>query len=129
MPRKQAGYRYPHVTTDAREHDHRMCKVIEVIADRVLAGTEEWGVPHAMPPVPDEATAKKTRSRFFTAKFCKILERRYGELMSVRCEYELTGAGYVVTVQVWPRSVARAEITRRVSAGEKLAYNPYREKL
>src|SRR5215469_10020983 len=101
MGRKTAGYRYPHATTDAREHDHRMCRVVEVIADRVLAGTEQWGIIHPMPPVGDETTAKRTRARFFNAKFCRQLERKYGELMSVRCEYELTEAGYVVSVQVW----------------------------
>lgn len=127
MARKTAGRRYPHATTDAREHDHRMCKVVEAIADRVTAGQEEWGIVHPMPPVGDEATAKSIRARLFRAKFCTALKKKYGELMSVRCEYELTELGYVISVQVWPRSVARAEITRRVNAGEKLHYNPFRE--
>jgi hypothetical protein len=124
MPRTTAGRGYPHATTQAREHDHRVCAIVEKIADRVTAGAEQWGVIHPMPPVPDEATARKMRSRFFTAKFCKILGRKYGELMSVRCEYQQAANGWVLTVQVWPRSVARAEITRRVRDGEELHYNP-----
>jgi hypothetical protein len=128
MPRKTAGYRYPHATTAARSHDHGMCRVIEAIADRVLAGREDWGTPHPMPPVSDEATARRLRARLFGTKRCRQIEQRYGEPMSVRCEYELTGNGYVLTVQVWPRSAGRAEIARRMKRGEPLAYNPYREK-
>lgn len=129
MARKTAGYRYPHATTDAREHDHRMCLVVQAIADRATAGTEPWGTRHPMPLVPTQEIAKKTRARMHNAKFCRQLEQRYGELMSVKCDYEPSGDRWQIWVQVWPRSVARAEITRRVRAGEGLAYNPYKEKL
>lgn len=125
MPRRTAGRRYPHATTDAREHDHRMCLVVQAIADRATAGDEPWGTRHDMPVLPDEATAKKVRSRMHTTKFCRGLERRFGELMSVKCEIEPAAKGWLVWVKVWPRSLARAEITRRVSAGEQLHYNPY----
>ena len=51
MPRSQAGYKYPHVTTDARKHECRLCEVVGKIAERAAAGDEEWGTAHHMPPV------------------------------------------------------------------------------
>lgn len=137
MPRTTAGHRYPHVSTTARPHDHAMCKVIEAIAERAASGTEEWGTIHDMPPVGDEVKAHALRNKLFNARNCGQLADKYGPLsVSVRYRHPdgqlrnqrvPAGRGYVLVVAVYPRDMARAEITRRVGDGKKLAYNPRRE--
>lgn len=124
MPRTTAGRKYPYVTTDARQHNHRMCPVVQVIADRVTAGAEEWGVLHPMPPVPSETIAREIRAAFYAAKYCRQLAARYGDKISVKSEFDQQPDGtYTVWVKVWTRTIARQEIARRVAAGEPLAYN------
>jgi hypothetical protein len=124
VPRRQPGAKYPHVTTDAKPHNHSMCPVINAIVGRVLEGQEEWGTLHRMPPVTDEATAKQVRTGFYAARYCRELTKALGEPVSVQATYEPGDDGtFVNTVRVWPRSVAKREIARRVSSGEPLAYN------
>lgn len=123
MPRRTAGKKYPFVTTDARPHNHRFCPVVNAIVGRVLEGQEEWGVRHDMPAVTDEQTAKEIRTGFYAARYCRELRAALGEPVSIQSNIEQTKAGWVTWVKVWPRSVAKKEIARRVSAGEPLAYN------
>lgn len=137
MPRTRAGYKFPHVTTEARTHDHAMCKVVEVIAARAAAGQEPWGTVHAMPPVADAAQAHSVRMRLFNGRRCSILAKRFGTI-SVSVRYRqpdgtwenkqapVNGA-YVLGVAVYLRDAARAEIVGRVNRGEALVYNAFRE--
>jgi hypothetical protein len=137
MARTRAGYKYPHATTDARPHDHRMCRVIEVIAGRATAGAEAWGTIHHMPPIGDEQAASRARARLFNARNCPRLAIKYGQL-SVSVHYTADDGttsnervagehGYVLAVRVYPRAMARSEIVRRVRAGQPLAYNARKE--
>lgn len=126
MPRTQAGKRYPHITTAAKPHDHSMCGVVEVIAERVAGRLEPWGTLHYMPPLPSETAAKKVKGSFYSARYCRKLTGKLGEPVSIQSDWEQQPTGYVVWVRVWPRSVAKAEITRRVQAGEELHYNVLR---
>src|SRR5579863_4336364 len=127
MARTRAGKRYPHVTTAAKPHNHRMCPVAELIADRAAAGAEPWGTRHDMPAVPTETAAKEIKQAFYSARYCKQLMSKLGEPLSVQCDFDQIGdKSYRVWVRFWPRSVAKAEIARRVSAGEPLAYNVLR---
>lgn len=127
MARTRAGKRYPHVTTAAREHNHRMCPVVEMIADRVAAGAEPWGTRHDMPAVPADKIAREVKQAFYSARYCKQLMAKTGEPLSVQSDFDRIGkTSFVVWVRVWPRSVAKAEIARRVNAGEPLAYNVLR---
>lgn len=136
MPRTRAGARFPHATTQAREHDHALCKVVEAIAARAAAGQEPWGTVHPMPPVADAAQVHQVRNRLFGGRVCRQLSTRFGEL-SVSVRYQqpdgswenkrtpVNGA-YVLGVAVYLRDAARSEITGRVRRGEPLAYNPLR---
>jgi hypothetical protein len=137
MPRTRAGYKFPHVTTQAKEHDHALCKVVEAVAARAAAGHEEWGTVHLMPPVDDGGRAKAVRNKIFGARNCAVLAGRFGELsVSVRylhpdgslsnTQAPVSGA-YRLAVAVYLRDAARAEIIGRVRRGEPLAFNPYRE--
>lgn len=127
MARKQAGRRYPYVTTDARPHNHRMCPVARVIGDRAAAGAEPWGTRHDMPPVPSETIAREVKQAFYSARYCRELTKHFGEPLSVQSDFErVADNDYRVWVRIWPRSVARAEIARRVKSGEPLAYNVLR---
>lgn len=137
MPRTTAGHRYPFASSTARQHDHAMCRVIEAAVKRATAGDEDWGTTHPLPPVGSEAQAHIARNKLFNARNCGILADRYGPLsVSVRYLHpdgELrngrlpTDRGFVLVIAVWPRDMARAAITKRVKAGERLAYNPRRE--
>lgn len=138
MARKTAGYRYPHATTAARQHDHSMCAVAETIAARAEAGAEEWGTPHRLPPVGDPAEAHRIRNRLFAAKQCKRVQKAHG-MLSIAVHYltdgeELTntrtatGRGHILVIRVWPIAHGRARITERVEAGEQLDYNPWKER-
>lgn len=136
MPRTTAGHKYPHVTTDAKEHDHAMCKVVEVIAARAAAGQEPWGTVHPMPPVTDATQAHQVRNKLFGGRRCSALATRFGTI-SVSVRYRqpdgtwqnkrtpVNGA-YVLGVAVYLRDAARAEIVGRVNRGEPLAFNHYR---
>ena len=123
MPRRTAGAKYPHVTTDAKPHNHGLCPVVQAIMKRVAAGEEEWGALHKMPAVTTEADAKKVRTGFYAARYCREITRALGEPVSIQSNYDEDNGAYVNWVRVWPRSVAKLEIARRVTAGEKLAYN------
>ena len=138
MPRKQAGRKYPHVTTAARKHEHVMCPVIGAIAERARAGDEPWGTMHDMPVLAvDEERAEKIRDQLFGGRYCRKLATQHGAL-SVSVTYRTpTGelqtsppvrleGGYQLVVRVWTRSASKAEIARRADAGEPLAYNVMR---
>lgn len=136
MPRTRAGYKFPHVTTQAREHDHALCKVVEVIAARAAAGQEDWGTVHAMPGVADAGQVHSVRMRLFNARRCKILAGRFGQI-SVSVRYQQpdgtwenkrtpVNGVHVLGVAVYLRDAARAEIIGRVRRGDQLDYNPRR---
>lgn len=127
MARPGAGKRYPHITTAAKPHNHRMCPVVRVIGDRAAAGLEAWGTRHDMPVVPSETTAKEVKGAFYAARYCRQLAKHFGEPVSIQSDIErISDTEYRVWVRVWPRSVAKAEIVRRVNAKQPLAYNPAR---
>jgi hypothetical protein len=137
MPRKTAGYKYPHVSSTAREHDHRMCAVIDAIARRAASGAEPWGTPHHMPPLGDESQAHRVRNRLFGGRSCPRLARVHGTL-SVSVMYATdageytnartaTGKGFVLVVRVFTRDAGQQAITERVASGQQLAYNPRKE--
>ncbi len=125
MPRKTAGKRYPHATTDAREHNHQFCPVVSAIASSVSDGAEPWGTRHEW-HVTTEDAAKKAKAGFYAARYCKAITRQLGEPVSIQSNYQPDGETWTVWVRAWPRSVARAEIARRVKDGERLAYNVMR---
>jgi hypothetical protein len=136
VPRKTAGRKYPHVTTDAKPHNHQFCPVVSKIVELAAAGDEEWGTIHEW-HVTAETDAKNARTGFYAARYCRSITARLGEPVSVQANYEpddpmwKAGKGksaalpttWRVWVRVWPRSVAKKEIARRVKAGEQLAYN------
>lgn len=127
MGRQRAGKRYPHITTAAKPHNHRMCPVVRVIGDRAAAELEPWGHRHDMPPVPSESAANEIKQAFYAARYCRQLAKHFGEPVSIQSNVERLGdTAYVVWVRVWPRSVAKAEIVRRVKDKEALPYNPAR---
>lgn len=127
MARQRAGKRYPHITTAAKPHNHRMCGVVRVIGDRAAAGAEPWGTRHDMAPVKSETAAKEVKGAFYAARYCRQLAKHFGEPVSIQSDIERLGdTEYRVWVKVWPRSVAKAEIIRRVKAKEPLAYNAAR---
>jgi len=124
VARQRAGKRYPHITTAAKPHNHRMCGVVRVIGDRAAAELEPWGHRHDMPPVPTETIANEAKQAFYSARYCRALAAHFGEPVSIQSNVErVSTTQYVVWVRVWPRSVAQAEIVRRVKAKEPLAYN------
>lgn len=125
MPRQTAGKRYPHATTDARPHNHQFCPVVSAIADSVKNGAEPWGTSHSW-HVTTEDAAKTAKSGFYAARYCRQLAAQVGEPVSVQSEITTDGETFMVWVRIWPRSVARAEIARRVKDGERLAYNVMR---
>lgn len=128
MPRTTPGYRYPHATTAAKPHNHQFCPVVSAIAQRVAAGGEEWGTVHRMPAVADEQTAKDAKTGFYAARYCKAVRELIGEPASIQAGYDADGETFTPWVRVWPRSVAKAEIARRVRDGEGLHYNVMRSK-
>ena len=128
MANKRAGAKYPHATTDRRPHNHQMCPVVTKIAEAAEAGTEQWGTRHEW-PVRSEDLARKAKQGFYAARYCRDVTRLLGEPVSVQADAEQDGDTWRVWVRVWPRSVARREIARRVRAGERLAYNVMRSAL
>jgi hypothetical protein len=139
MPRTGAGARYPHISSTARVHDHRFCKVVQAIIERARVGAEPWGTPHPMPPLIDEANAHSVRNKLFGAKWCGQLEDKYGTKHSVSVKYRQPDGtladrrvpgegGYALVVIVWgPVDVGRRKVVRDVAAGKPLAYNPLKE--
>lgn len=126
MSKRPAGYRYPHVTTEAKESDHRFCPVLEAVRQRVADGREPWGYPHVMPPVKSLAEAQDAKNGLYRARNHTSRKRgRCGDqALSVRADYHDNGDGtYTITFQVWDRATAKQEIIRRVRDGEQLAYN------
>ncbi len=122
MPRSGAGHRYPFATTAAREHNHRFCPTVAAIARNAQAGNETWGTRHEW-HVTSEDDAKAAKAGFYAARYCRQIRDELGEAASVQSGYEPAGETFVTWVRVWPRSVAKAEIARRVKDGEPLAYN------
>jgi hypothetical protein len=115
-----------------------MCRVVEAIAARAAAGVEPWGTVHPMPGIAGAQRVHAIRNRLFSGKNCGILAERFGEI-SVSVRYRqadgswenkrvpVEGA-YVLGVAVYLRAAARSEIIGRVQRGEKLAFNPYKER-
>jgi|SRR5579862_1659847 len=129
MGKRPAGKRYPHATTDAKEHDHQYCPVAGAIARQALAGKEQWGTRHDFRPVDDQEKAEEIRLGFYRARNCAILRQEGLPEISVRAEYDTLGDGtFRPWIQVFLRAQAKKEIVRRVSSGEPLAYNVMREK-
>jgi hypothetical protein len=135
MPRTSAGKAYPHITTDAKKHECRLCDVIGKIAERARSGEEKWGTEHDMPLLSrSESEIAEIRRQLFAARYCRRLALVHGTL-SVSVTYRgpdgslinsppvrLEG-GYQLVVRVWSREQSKKEIVRRVAAGESLAYN------
>ncbi len=129
---RPASHRYPHVTTDSREADHRFCPVLEVVRQLVERGAEPWGVEHPMPDKLTLAEAIDAKQGLYRARNHTSLKRgACGSMpLSVRANYRANGDGtYSIVFQVWSRAQAKKEITRRVTAGETLAYNPMRKRI
>jgi hypothetical protein len=116
-----------------------MCPVIGAVAERARAGDEPWGTEHDMPLLPvDEARADEIRHQLFGGKRCQRLARIHGAL-SVSVTYRRPDGGlqnsppirleggYQLVVRVWNRATAKAEIERRVEAGEPLSFNVMRQ--
>lgn len=127
--KQPAGNRYPHATTAAKEHDHRWCPVAGAIATQAAAGKEQWGTRHDFPPVTSEDQAKDIKSGFFRARNCTILRGEGLPELSVQADYDrLQNGTFQPWIRVFLRSQAKAEIARRVKAGEPLVYNVMRSK-
>lgn len=137
MPRTTAGHRYPHISSTARVHDHRVCAaVVEKIIKAVAAGREPWGTVHRLPVVADEQAAQNLRNRVFGGKWCGQLEDRYGTQHSISVKYELPDGqltdrrvpqadGYHLVAIIWgPVDVGRRKVITDARAGKPLAYNP-----
>jgi hypothetical protein len=125
VPRQTAGRNFAHVTTQAKPHNHQMCPVVAAIARTAAAGGEAWGTRHEW-TVRTGDIARDTMRGFYAAKRCREIRAEFGEDMSVQSSVEESGQAWKVWVRVWPRSVARAEIARRVRDGEQLHYNVLR---
>lgn len=124
--RRPAGDRYPHVTTDAKEADHRYCPVLERVAHAVAAGEQQWGFLHVMPDQLDAADAVDAekglyRARHHSGRTCGTQQ------LSVRVTRTQREDGtWQVAFQVWPRTAAKQNIAGRVARGESLPYNVLR---
>lgn len=142
MGKRPAGARYPHATsrqpgpgggliTTPKDADHRFCPVLAAVAAEVGAGREPWGTPHVLPPVGSEADARDAVAGLYRARNHTSRKRGacVGQALSVRASCAPGGGRgkWLVTLQVWDRAAARAEIVRRVRDGEQLAYNVRRK--
>src|SRR6185437_16703164 len=132
MTGRPAGVRYPHATTEAREADHRFCAVLEAVRQAVASGRDQWGTRYPMPDRLTAAEAKEAVKGLYRARNHTSLKRGAcgTEPLSVQAGHEANGDGtYSVWLRVWSRALARAEIVRRVQAGEQLPYNPMRKRV
>lgn len=142
MGKRPAGARYPHATTrqpgpaggtitTPKEADHRFCPVLAAVAAEVDAGREPWGTPHVLPSVATEAEARDAEAGLYRARNHTGRKRGpcHDKALSVRatCAPDGGRGRWIVTLQVWDRATARAEIVRRVRDGEQLAYNVRRK--
>lgn len=138
MGKRPAGARYPHaVTREAgpggglittpKPADHRFCPVLAAVAAEVGAGREPWGTPHVLPPVATEAEARDAVAGLYRARNHTGRKRAACSPAALSVKATCAPGGgrgkWVVTLQVWDRATARAEIVRRVRDGEQLAYN------
>lgn len=123
MATRRAGAAYPHATTAAKPHNHQYCPVVLAIINRAVAGDEPWGTRHDMPAVSDETKAKEIKTGFYAARYCREITKTLGEPVSIQAGTDDAGGAWVAWLRVWPRSVAKQEIARRVAEGETLAYN------
>jgi len=128
MARKTPGRKYPYVTTDARQHDHRFCPVVQTIARLAESGQTAWGTVHAMPAAGTLDQANDAKLGLYRARkhgwSIRAIVRRPGEQLA---SGQLVGAGqYVVELQVWTRAQAKQHIAAKVQAGQPLAYNVMR---
>lgn len=106
-----------------------MCPVLAAVAGRAERGTESWGTPHPLPPVPDKATADKAVKSLYRARNHTGLKRGGcgSRALSVRAVAIRNHDGtWTITLQVWDRKLGKKEIARRVQAGESLKYNVLR---
>lgn len=128
MGRRPAGHRYPHATTAAKDADHSRCPVLAAVAQLVAEGREPWGTVHEH-TVATEAEAIEWKNALYKARNHTGRKRGacYPRALSVRATIAPAGKKWRVTLQVWDRQAGKAEIVRRVQAGEKLAYNVRRE--
>jgi hypothetical protein len=138
VPRKGAGWKYPHITTQAKPHDHTMCPVIGQIATLARSGSEPWGTPHEIGPIPvTQAKITEIRNQLFHHKKCQRILAEHGALSASVTYRDPDGqlvnpgtappprleGGYVLVIQVWTRERGKANIASRVEAGEPLAFN------
>jgi hypothetical protein len=128
--KRPAGRKYPHATTDAREHDHQYCPVAGAIAKRAIGKREQWGTRHDFPAVATEDEAKEIKAGMFRARNCQVLRGEGLPEISVQADYDQLADGtFRPWLRVFLRSQAKAEIARRVKAGESLVYNVMRNKV
>jgi hypothetical protein len=128
MARKTAGRKYPYATTEARQHDHRFCPVVQTIAQLAQSGAEPWGTIHPMPAAATLDQAEEAKRGLYRARkhgwSIRAIVRKPGEQLASGV---LVPAGqYVVEVQVWTRALAKQHIATKVQAGQPLAYNVMR---
>jgi hypothetical protein len=130
--KRPAGARYPHVTTQAKPHDHRWCPVAGAIARRAVDGKEQWGVRHDLPAVADETNSTGTGARdikngLYRARSCRQLLTEGLPAISIQADYDRLADGtFRPWIRVFSREQAKAEIVRRVKEGEPLHYNVMR---
>lgn len=135
MAGRPAGKKFPHVTTQAKPHDHRWCPVVATIARRVLDGYEQWGTRHPLPTRPAITTdagdgALDIKRGLYRARDCAQLRAEGLPQLSIQADYDhLPDGTYQPWIRVWDRRTAKREIVRRVQAGEPLDYNVMRSKL
>jgi hypothetical protein len=106
----------------AKKADVRFVPVLEALRERIEAGEERWGEQHFFPPVATEAEALDAKNGLYRAR------DRTG--LSVQADYDrMSDQTFRVWVRLWTRPMGQAEITRRASNGEPLAYNVRRSRV
>jgi len=99
-----------------KQPDRRFVPVLEALRDRIERGEEKWGELHRFPGLPTEDEARDAARGLYRARLKTGL--------SVQSGYDqLTDGTWSVRVRIWSRELGKAEITRRVEAGEPLAFN------
>jgi hypothetical protein len=95
-----------------------------------MDGKEEWGTRHDYPPVAEEAEALRAKNGLYVARACQILRAEGIPPLSIQAGYDRMEDGtFRPWLRVWTKAAGRAEIIRRVKAGEPLDYNVMREKM